>query len=114
VIWIWRTSDEIRRSVGDVGNVNNIGRSVTWTSYASPTSQRKLQLSVSTRSGRTVIRGFEDLSQLSGGIFGGITGGAGGGLGGMTFGITMGVDQGGAHHRRPLRRRRRRAYGWHA
>ncbi|HNV76631.1 MAG TPA: serine/threonine-protein kinase [Gemmatimonadaceae bacterium] len=87
-------AEEIRRSVGDVGNVNNIGRSVTWTSYASPTSQRKLQLSVSTRSGRTVIRGFEDLSQLSGGIFGGITGGAGGGLGGMTFGITMGVTKG--------------------
>ncbi|MFN8667023.1 MAG: serine/threonine-protein kinase [Gemmatimonadaceae bacterium] len=87
-------ADEIRRSVGDVGNVNTIGRSVTWTSYASPTSQRKLQLSVSTRGGRTVIRGFEDLSQMSGGIFGGITGGVGGGVGGVSFGITMGVTKG--------------------
>ncbi|MBK6489638.1 MAG: serine/threonine protein kinase [Gemmatimonadetes bacterium] len=87
-------ADEIRRSVGDVGNVNSIGRSVTWTSYASPTSQRKLQLSVSTRNGRTIIRGFEDLSQMTGGIFGGITGGAGGGLGSATFGITMGVTNG--------------------
>ncbi|MCC6929666.1 MAG: serine/threonine protein kinase [Gemmatimonadaceae bacterium] len=82
-------ADEIRRSVGDVGNLASIGRSVTWTPYASPTSQRKLQLSVSTRSGRTVIRGFEDLSQLSGGIFGGIVGGVGGGVGGAAFGATM-------------------------
>jgi len=87
-------ADEIRRSVGDVGMVNTIGRSVTWTSQVSPTTQRKLQLSVSTRNGRTIIRGFEDLSQLSGGIFGGITGGAGGGIGGATFGITLGVTQG--------------------
>lgn len=87
-------ADEIRRSVGDVGNVQSIGRSVTWTSYASPTSQRKLQLSVSTRGGRTVIRGFEDLSQMSGGIFGGITGGVGGGVGGATFGITMAATKG--------------------
>jgi serine/threonine-protein kinase len=87
-------ADEIRRSVGDVGNVNSIGRSVTWTAYASPTSQRKLQLSVSTRNGRTVIRGFEDLAQMAGGIFGGVTGGGGGGMGGMAFGITMGVTHG--------------------
>ncbi len=87
-------ADEIRRSVGDVGNVNSIGRSVTWTAFASPTSQRKLQLSVSTRNGRTVIRGFEDLAQLAGGIFGGIVGGAGGGGGSVAFGITMGVTKG--------------------
>ncbi|MCC6772579.1 MAG: serine/threonine protein kinase [Gemmatimonadaceae bacterium] len=87
-------ADEIRRSVGDVGNVNSIGRSVTWTAYASPTSQRKLQLSVSTRNGRTIIRGFEDLSQMTGGIFGGITGGAGGGIGGATFGLTMAATNG--------------------
>lgn len=87
-------ADEIRRSVGDVGNVNSIGRSVTWTAFASPTSQRKLQLSVSTRNGRTVIRGFEDLASLAGGIFGGIVGGAGGGGGSVAFGITMGITKG--------------------
>ncbi len=87
-------ADEIRRSVGDVGNVNSIGRSVTWTAFASPTSQRKLQLSVSTRNGRTVIRGFEDLASLAGGIFGGIVGGAGAGGGSVAFGITMGVTKG--------------------
>lgn len=87
-------AEEIRRSIGDVGSVNSIGRSVTWTSQVSPTSQRKLQLSVSARGGRTIIRGFEDLSQLTGGIYGGITGGVGGGLGGAAFGVTMGVTKG--------------------
>jgi serine/threonine-protein kinase len=87
-------ADEIRRSLGDVGMVTTIGRSVTWTSQVSPTTQRKLQLSVSTRNGRTIVRGFEDLAQLSGGIFGGITGGAGGGIGGATFGITMAATKG--------------------
>jgi len=74
--------------------VNSIGRSVTWTSQVSPTSQRKLQLSVSTRGGRTIVRGFEDMTQTSGGIYGGVTGGVGGGLGGAAFGITMGVTKG--------------------
>jgi eukaryotic-like serine/threonine-protein kinase len=87
-------ADEIGYRVGDVGTMSRSGRSATWTSLVSPASQRKLQLSVSIRNGRTVIRGFEDLSQLSGGIFGGITGGAGGGIGGATFGITLGVTQG--------------------
>ena len=87
-------AEEIRRSIGEVGIVNTIGRSVIWTSYASPTANRRLQLSVSTRHGRTVVRGFEDLSQLKGGIFGGIAGGGGGGIGGATFGITMAATQG--------------------
>lgn len=72
-------ADEIRRSIGDVGTLNNIGRSVTWTSFGTPTSQRKLQLTVSSRNGCTGVRGFEDLSQLMGGIFGGVIGGVGGG-----------------------------------
>lgn len=86
-------ADEIRRSIGDLGNVNAIGRSVTWTSYGAvnPASQRKLQLSVSSRNGRTIIRGFEDLSHTTGGIYGGIVGGVGGSAGGIGFAITMGV-----------------------
>jgi len=87
-------AEEIRRSIGDVGSVNSIGRSVTWTSQVSPTSQRKLQLSVSTRAGRTIIRGFEDMTQTTGGIYGGITGGVGGGVGGAAFGITMAATKG--------------------
>lgn len=87
-------ADEIAYRIGDVGTMSRSGRSATWTSLASPGSQRKLQLLVSVRNGRTVIRGFEDLTQLSGGIFGGITGGAGFGFGGATFGITMAATQG--------------------
>jgi len=87
-------ADEIGYSIGEVGSMSKSGRNVTWTSFVSSTSQRRLQLSVSTRNGRTIIRGFEDLTTLSGGIFGGITGGAGGGIGGATFGITMAATQG--------------------
>jgi eukaryotic-like serine/threonine-protein kinase len=87
-------ADEIAYRIGDVGTMSRSGRSATWTSLASGGNQRKLQLLVSVRNGRTVIRGFEDLRQLSGGIFGGITGGAGFGLGGATFGATMGATQG--------------------
>jgi eukaryotic-like serine/threonine-protein kinase len=88
-------ADVIRRSIGDLGNVNTIGKSVTWTSWGAmnPASQRKLQISVSSRNGRTVIRGFEDLTQISGGILGGITGGVGGGVGGASFGITLALTK---------------------
>lgn len=87
-------ADEIRRSIGDVGTLNTIGRSVAWTSFGTPTSQRKLQLTVSSRNGRTVVRGFEDLSQLMGGIFGGVVGGVGGGAGAAAFGLAMALTQG--------------------
>ncbi|MFP5353882.1 MAG: serine/threonine-protein kinase [Gemmatimonadota bacterium] len=87
-------ADEIRRSIGDVGTLNTIGRSVTWTSFGTPASQRKLQLTVSSRNGRTVVRGFEDLSQLMGGIFGGVIGGVGGGAGTAAFGVAMALTKG--------------------
>lgn len=44
---------------------------------------RTLQITVSTRAGRTHIRAFEDLSQIVGGLFGGL--GAGAGVGGGTL-----------------------------
>ena len=56
--------------------------------------QRKLQVSVSSRNGRTVIRAFEDVSQLAGGIFGGIAGGVGGGGGAASIAITLAVTKG--------------------
>ena len=88
-------ADEIRRSIGDLGNIVVIGKSVTWTPWASmnPATQRKVQISVSSRNGRTVIRGFEDLSHMTGQIMGGVTGGVGGGVGGAAFGIVMGTTK---------------------
>jgi len=90
-------ADEIRRSVNDLGTANMIGRTVTWTAGSAVTQggvQRKLQVSVSSRNGRTVIRAFEDVSQLAGGLFGGIVGGVGGGGGGASIAITLAVTQG--------------------
>ena len=90
-------ADEIRRSVSDLGTANMIGRTVTWTAGSAVTQggvQRKLQVSVSSRNGRTVIRAFEDVSQLAGGIFGGIAGGVGGGGGGASIAITLAVTHG--------------------
>lgn len=88
-------ADEIRRSIGDLGNIAVIGKSVTWTPWAAmnPATQRKVQISVSSRNGRTVVRGFEDLSHMTGQIMGGVTGGVGGGVGGAAFGITMGATK---------------------
>lgn len=84
-------ADVIRGNIGDLGNINAIGKSITWTSWGAmnPASQRKLQISVSSRNGRTTIRGFEDLSQLSGGIYGGIMGGVGGGVGGPSLAVAI-------------------------
>ncbi len=90
-------ADEIRRSVSDLGTANMIGRTVTWTAGSAVTQggvQRKLQVSVSSRNGRTVIRAFEDVSQLAGGIFGGIAGGVGGGGGAASIAITLAVTKG--------------------
>ncbi len=88
-------ADAIHRNVGDLGNISTIGKSVTWTTWGTTnsTSPRKLQISVSSRNGRTTIRGFEDLSQLSAGILGGITGGIGGGVGGVSLAITMALTK---------------------
>src|SRR5206468_2148907 len=44
--------------------------------------QRRLQISVVPRGGRTIIRADERLQPVIGGLFGGIVGGGGGGVGG--------------------------------
>ena len=62
----------------NVGQVSQLGRSFSW--VASPgASQRKLEIVVSVRGGRTRITMQEHLGPLIGGIFGGIGGGMGGG-----------------------------------
>ncbi|MGQ0649458.1 MAG: serine/threonine-protein kinase [Gemmatimonadaceae bacterium] len=91
--------DELRRSLGEFGSVSTVGRTITFTSqYSAPSGSypRKLQVSVSSRSGRTTLRAYEDLRQLAHGVLWGVTGGAGGGLGGAAFGIIMGVTKGAA------------------
>ena len=70
--------DETRRILQNVGQVSQLGRSFSWT--ASPgASQRKLEIVVSVRAGRTRITIQENFGPLIGAIFGGIGGGMGGG-----------------------------------
>jgi serine/threonine protein kinase len=69
----------IQRTMGDPGHVSTLGRSLHW---ASVHQQRRLQISMVPRGGRTIIRADERLQPLIGGLFGGIIGGGGGGLGG--------------------------------
>jgi serine/threonine-protein kinase len=79
----------IQRAMGDPGHVTTLGRSLHW---ASAHQQRRLQISMVPRHGRTTIRADERLHQLMGGLFGGIVGGGGGGVGGgMALPLTIAV-----------------------
>jgi hypothetical protein len=77
----------IQRTMGDPGHVTTLGRSLHW---ASAHQQRRLQISMVPRGGRTTIRVDERLHQLMGGLFGGVVGGGGGGVGGgMALPLTI-------------------------
>ena len=84
--WLIET---IRRTLGDVGVVGTVGRTLSWSS-ADP--ERKIHITVHVRGGRTTIRVGERLAQLRNSVFGGGVGGfgTGGGIGVMSliFGIT--------------------------
>lgn len=79
--------DIVRRALGDAGNVSAVGRSLSW---SSADKQRKVQVSVLVRDGRTSIYVSERLKDLAGGLFGGIMGGGGGGMIGPSMG--MGIE----------------------
>ncbi|HVH66829.1 MAG TPA: serine/threonine-protein kinase [Gemmatimonadales bacterium] len=82
--------DETRRMLKNVGQVSQLGRSFSWT--ASPgASQRKLEIVVSVRGGRTRIMIQEGLAPLIGAIFGGIGGGMGGGGVWPVIGVLVGA-----------------------
>ena len=80
--------DIIRQRLGEAGHVGTIGRSVSWSSSA---KERRLQISIVPRNGRTTIRIDERLGPLAGALFGGIMGGGGGGSAGITLVIAMKV-----------------------
>jgi hypothetical protein len=85
--------DEIRRTVGDVGNVSTLARSLAWDSTRGGREARvrRIGVTIVPRNGRTVIRIHESLSALAGELGGGIVGGVGGGVGAGVFGLTMGT-----------------------
>ena len=80
--------DLIRRSLNDNGVVSVVGRSLNWTSAD---RQRKVQISIFVRDGKTNIYVGERLKDLIGAIYGGVIGGGGGGTIGPIMGITMGA-----------------------
>jgi serine/threonine protein kinase len=80
--------EEIRRALGVVGQVDQLGRSISWTGKR---GGREMEVAVSVRAGRTRIVVQENLSNLIGGIFGGIGGGMGGGGMGMIMGVLVGA-----------------------
>jgi serine/threonine-protein kinase len=77
-------AETIRRTLGDVGVISAVGRSLTW---ASADPKRKIHISVQVRGGRTTIRVGERLEPVRGSIFGGFMGGFGGGFGGASIGL---------------------------
>jgi serine/threonine-protein kinase len=79
--------DIIRREIGEVGQIGSVGRTFSW---SVSNQNRKLQISVMPRGGKTTVRIDENLSQITGGIFGGMMGGIGGGLGGAVMGSIAG------------------------
>jgi hypothetical protein len=79
--------DIIRREIGEVGQIGSVGRTFSW---SVSNQNRKLQISVMPRGGKTTVRCDEQLGQITGGIFGGMMGGIGGGLGGAVMGSLAG------------------------
>ncbi|HEY1952128.1 MAG TPA: serine/threonine-protein kinase, partial [Gemmatimonadaceae bacterium] len=69
----------IQRALGEPGHVSILGKSFHWSSSH---AQRRLQITVVPRNGRTTIRADERLQPIVGGVFGGVLGGGGGGVGG--------------------------------
>ncbi|UCC83105.1 MAG: hypothetical protein JSW46_19490 [Gemmatimonadota bacterium] len=84
---------EIQDAAEGYGQPSLMSRTLTWQSR-SPNSERTLQVTVSSRNGRTRIRIEERYSQLAGQLFGGIVGGVGGGVGlGVGLGVGIGALQ---------------------
>lgn len=86
-------ADDVRASLGQMVTVSAVGRTLTINSVVTSAGQggipRYLQITVASRNGRTQIRAFEDLGQLTGGLFAGLGLGGGVGLSAM-FGAMVG------------------------
>ncbi len=80
--------EEIGATLGTIGEIDTLGRSLTWRTQAVQ-GFRQVSVSVRPRSGRTTIRIQERLGNLAGGLFGGIMGGGGGGGTGIALGMGL-------------------------
>jgi serine/threonine-protein kinase len=68
------------------GNASRFGHTLTWTSRS---VDRKVDITITARGGKTIIRVDEHLGTLAGGLYGGIVGGVGGG--GLGAALAIGV-----------------------
>ena len=83
--------EDIRTTLGVVGNVSTLGKSMTWNSTGMGNTSRDVTVVITPRAGQTRLRVSEGLKNVAGGLFGGIMGGVGGGGTGLALGIGMGV-----------------------
>src|SRR5690349_13312401 len=81
--------EEIRRIIGQVGMVSQLGRSFSWSTGRVASSRGEMEVAVSVRGGRTRIAVQEHLGPLMGAVFGGMGGGG--------MGPIMGILAGGLH-----------------
>ena len=79
---------EMRRRLGAVGTVHQLGRTFAWTlTPGHNASARTIHLTVVPGDGRTVVHLEENLRHLAGGLFGGLVGGLGGGGSGIAVSV---------------------------
>jgi len=84
--------DEIRTSLGTVGNVSALGRTLAWSVV--PSGQgfgRQVEITVTPRHGITRVFMEERLGNEAGGLFGGLWGGGGGG--GLVAGLAISLRE---------------------
>ena len=78
-------AEYIRHVLRVKGEVSRFGRSLTWTSRS---VNREIEVSITSKGGKTIIRADEHLGTLAGGLYGGVVGGVGGG--GIGAGTALG------------------------
>ena len=79
--------DTIQRDIGEMGTVEVVGRSLSWTSVGTHAG-RPLRISAFPRNGKTTLRVSDSLRGTMGSMYGLFTG-AGMGAGALAFGIAM-------------------------
>lgn len=84
---------DVQEAAGTHGQASALGKVFTWQS-TTPQGERSLQVTVTSRDGKTRIRIEERLGNLAGQLFGGMVGGGGGGVGlGIGLGVGIGALQ---------------------
>ncbi len=90
-------ADEIRMALGEMVTVSAVGRTLTVTAAGGGSGRnhqpRRVQIHLTSRKGRTIVRAFEDLKQTATGMFVGFSVGGGFGFGSGLMGAIMGTTQ---------------------